>query len=380
MLRALHISPDGLTSQEAQERLAHYGHNALQAAKRFTLLQLLASQFRSPILIILLFATIVSGVVGDWADAIIILAIVLGSSALSTAQEYRANTAAARLKSRLKVRTTVCRDGQEQAVPAEEIVPGDIVVLSAGSLVPADGLILESNDFFVSEAVLTGETFPVDKRQGSVGADSQLGQRSNCVFMGTSVRSGTARAVMVETGQETSFGKIAHRLVLRPPETEFARGIRRFGLLLSEIMLVLVVVIFGVNVFLKKPVLDALLFSVALGVGLTPQLLPAIISLTLSKGSHRMAGQGVLVRRLESIENFGSMDILCSDKTGTLTEGTVLLHDAVNADGQLSQTVLRYAYLNASLQTGLPNPLDEAVIARKADVPDSPVAKVAEIP
>ena len=201
-------------------------------------------------------------------------------------------------------------------------MPGDVVLLSAGSLVPADGVLLEARDFYVNQAVLTGETFPVEKtaRAGG-GAGAGLTERTNCVFMGTNVRSGSARALVVQTGTATAFGQIAERLTLRPPETEFERGIRRFGYLLTEVMLVLVLIVFAVNVFFHKPVLDSLLFSIALAVGLTPQLLPAIISINLSKGSQAMAAGGVIVRRLASIENFGSMDVLCTDKTGTLTAG-----------------------------------------------------------
>jgi Mg2+-importing ATPase len=252
------------------------------------------------------------------------------------------------------------------------------VLLSAGSLVPADGVLLEARDFYVSQAVLTGETFPVDKKVGPVFAEAGLTERTNCVFMGTNVRSGSARALIVQTGTSTAFGQIAERLTLRPPETEFERGIRHFGYLLTEVMLVLVLIVFAVNVFFHKPVLDSLLFSVALAVGLTPQLLPAIVSINLSKGSQRMAAGGVLVRRLESIENFGSMDVLCTDKTGTLTEGVVRLDGALNVGGQPSQ-VFRCAYLNARLQTGLANPLDEAILARP--VPDiADVVKVDEVP
>ncbi len=379
LLRSLRTSREGLTAQEAQDRLARVGSNALQTGRRAVPLRLFLSQFRSPILLILLFATLVSGVVGDWMDAAIILGIVLGSVLLSSAQEYRANAAVQRLRDRLKTRATVLRNGQPREIAAEEVVPGDVVLLAAGSLIPADGVVLESKDFYVSQAVLTGETFPVEKRAGPVANETRLIERTNCVFMGTSVRSGTARAVIVVTGRDTEFGEIARRLVLRPPETEFSRGIRRFGLLLSEVMLILVLIIFGINVYLNRPILDSLLFSVALGVGLTPQLLPAIISITLSKGAHRMANQGVLVRRLDSIENFGSIDVLCSDKTGTLTEGTVLLDNALDLNGQPSERVLRYAYLNASLQLGLPNPLDQAIVARPPRHLGA-VTKVAEIP
>ena len=224
-------------------------------------------------------------------------------------------------------------------IPTDEIVPGDVVLLSAGSLIPADGLVIEARDFFVNQAVLTGETFPVEKMPGIVPESAGLAERTNVVFMGTNVRSGSAKVLIVQTGLQTAFGQIANRLTLRPPETEFERGIRKLGYLLTEVMFVLVLGIFFFNVLLHKPVLDSLLFSIALAVGLTPQLLPAIININLSKGSQEMAKHGVIVRRLESIENFGSMDILCTDKTGTLTQGVVQLDGALDVNGEPSEQV-----------------------------------------
>ncbi len=379
LLAALHSTPDGLGTADAQQRLGRFGPNVLEAREKPTALGLFLNRFKSPIILILLFATGVSVVLKDWVDALIILAIVLGSAVLSFVQEYSANTAVARLRAQVMIKTTALRDGQLQSIPAEEVVPGDVVLLSAGSLVPADGILLEARDFFVNQAVLTGETFPVEKKPGLVEAQASLAERTNCVFMGTNVRSGSARVLIVETGSATSFGQIAERLTLRPPETEFQRGTRRFGYLLTEVMFLLVLAVFAINVFFHKPILDSLLFSVALAVGLTPQLLPAIISITLSKGSQAMAAAGVIVRRLESIENFGSMDVLCTDKTGTLTEGVVHLDEALDAGGQPSEEVFRYAYLNAYFQTGLVNPLDEAIIAH-AQIDINGFEKVDEIP
>jgi Mg2+-importing ATPase len=379
LLTTLGSTPDGLSTEEARQRLEQLGPNVLEAREKATAAGLFLKQFKSPIILILLFATGVSAVVQDWVDAIIILAIVLGSAGLSFVQEYNANNAAEKLRARVTVRSSVLRDGQSQTVPAEEVVPGDVVLLSAGSLVPADGVLLEARDFYVNQAVLTGETFPVEKTPGPVSPQASLVERTNCVFMGTNVRSGSGRALVVETGASTAFGQIAERLSLRPPETEFERGIRRFGYLLTEVMLVLVLVIFAVNVFFHKPILDSLLFSIALAVGLTPQLLPAIISINLSRGSQAMANDGVIVRRLESIENFGSMDVLCTDKTGTLTEGVVRLDGALDLQGRPSEEVFRYAYLNAHFETGLSNPLDEAIAARAQ--PDiASITKVDEVP
>jgi Mg2+-importing ATPase len=379
LLASLQSTAAGLSSIQAQQRLAAVGPNTLRAHHRTTAPGLFINQFKNPIVLILLFATAVSAVVREWIDAVIILLIVLGSAALSFIQEYNANHAAEKLRAQLTLKTTVLRDGQPQTIPAEEIVPGDIVTLSAGSLIPADGVLLEARDFYVNQAVLTGETFPVEKRPGPVANQASLAERVNCVFMGTNVRSGSASALIAETGTATAFGQIADRLTLRPPETEFERGIRHCGYLLTQVMLILVLIVFAVNVFFHKPVLDSLLFSVALAVGLTPQLLPAIISVNLSKGSQRMAANGVLVRRLEAIENFGSMDILCTDKTGTLTVGVVHLDGALDIQGEPSAEVFRYAYLNAKLQTGLTNPLDEAILSH--DAPDtSGVHKIDEIP
>jgi Mg2+-importing ATPase len=358
----LGAQPGGLQSPEAAIRLEKFGPNALRVSKKITRLQVFLNQFNSPIIWILLFATGVSALLQDWVDAAIILIIVLGSAILSYVQEYSASSAVEKLKAQVTFKTTVLRDGKTIPIPAEQVVPGDIIQLSAGSLVPADSLVVEANDFFVSQAVLTGETYPAEKTTGHVPENASLAERTNTVFMGTSVSSGSAKVLAVQTGVRTAFGQIAERLTLRPPETEFERGIRHFGLLLTEVTLLMVFIVFAINVFFQKPVLDSLLFSVALAVGLTPQLLPAIININLAKGSQSMAAHGVIVRRLASIENFGSMDVLCSDKTGTLTAGVVKLDGAVDTGGQPSDEVFLCAYLNAKFQTGLVNPLDQAII------------------
>ena len=379
LLHLLESTTDGISMVVARERLKRMGKNTLEARAQITPVGLFLNQFKSPIVLILIFATIISAFVQDWTDAVIIMAIVLGSAGLSFAQEYSASNAAEKLKSQVSVKAIVLRDGKEQSILAEEVVPGDVVLLSAGSLIPADGVLLSAKDFFVNQAVLTGETFPVEKEPGEAAQGASLSERINCVFMGTNVRSGSGRALIVTTGTRTVFGQISKRLTLRPPETEFERGIRKLGYLLTEVMFVLVVGIFAANVFFQKPILDSLLFSIALAVGLTPQLLPAIININLSKGAQAMAARGVIVRRLTSIENFGSMDILCTDKTGTLTQGVVSLDHAYSAAGQDSDRVKHLVWLNAHFQTGMSNPLDEAVLA---SVQDSGIAavKVDEIP
>jgi P-type Mg2+ transporter len=382
LLSALHASRNGLQPADAKQRQKQYGLNIISAQQQATALRLLLSQFKSPLVLILIFAASVSGIVGEWVDASIVLAIVLGSTLLGFVQEYTASTAVEKLRSQVTIKSSVLRGGQTQMLPSEQVVPGDVVVLSAGSLIPADGIVLEAKDCFVNQAVLTGETFPVEKKLATVPANASLAQRINCVFMGTTAGSGTAQVLIVQTGKTTVFGQVAERLRLRPPETEFERGIRHFGNLLTQVMLVMVVIVLAVNLFFAKPLIDSLLFALALAVGLAPELLPAIISITLSHGARQMARRGVIVRRLNSIENFGSMDVLCTDKTGTLTEGVVRLDGALDTQGQPSEAVLRYAYLNAHYQTGLNNPLDDAIqaAAQKAGLDISAEQKVDEIP
>ncbi len=368
----------GIASSEIEARLQRYGANTLRARHTDTRFALFLNQFRSPIVLILIFATIASAFLGDWLDAIIISLIVLSSALLSFVQEYNAGNATAKLVQQVEITATVLRDGQPAEIPTANIVPGDVILLSAGSLIPADAILLEAKDLFVNQAILTGETFPVEKTPGVVTGDG-LAHRTNTVFKGTNISSGTGKALVVQTGKATAVGQIAARLELRPPETEFERGVRHLGYLLTQVMFVLVIVILALNVYFNKPVLDSLLFSVALAVGLTPQLLPAIININLSNGSQRMAQQGVIVRRLNAIENFGSMDVLCTDKTGTLTKGIVQLDGAFDVDGNPSDDIFLAAYLNAHFQSGLQNPLDKAILASKT--PDiSTIKKVDETP
>lgn len=378
----LHSSPDGLQEVEAADRLRKGGPNAIPDGSRVGALRLLLRQFKSPLVLILVFAAVVSLIVGEWTEASIVLMVVFGSTMLGFAQEYRAGNAVEQLRARITLKSNVVRDGVARLLPTREVVPGDIVLLSAGSLIPADGVVLEANDFFVNQAVLTGETFPVEKHPGATAASSSLVERSSSVFMGTNVSSGTARVLIAQIGKSTVFGRVAQRLSLRAPETEFEQGIRRFGNLLTQVMLVMVLLVLGVNIFMAKPMIDSLLFALALAVGLTPELLPAIISVTLSYGARQMAKRGVIVRRLNSIENLGSMDVLCTDKTGTLTEGAVRLNGAVDVQGHPSTDVLRLAHLNAHFQTGLNNALDDAIqaFATAAGLRIDDESKVDEIP
>ena len=379
LLDELGATSHGLSGTEAQARLEAVGPNALKVRKRATAWGLFLRQFKSPLVLILIFGIFVSALAKDYADAAVILVIVLGSAIITFAQEFGASKAVEKLRALLVYTVTALRDGTPQPVPAEQIVPGDVVSLSAGSLIPADGVVLEAKDFFVNQAVLTGETFPVEKMPGAAPPQSNLAGRTNCVFMGTTVRSGTAHALIAQTGAGTAYGRIADQLNRRPPETEFERGIRRFGLMLSQVMVALILVVFGMNIISVKPPIDSLLFAIALAVGISPELLPAIITINLSKGAREMARQGVIVRRLNSIENLGSMDVLCTDKTGTLTAGIVRLDGALDSSGEPSDEVFRLAYLNASLQTGLSNPLDGAITsARRIDLGGT--AKLDEVP
>jgi Mg2+-importing ATPase len=363
LLHALHTGHEGLSHSAARRRLRIYGPNTVSERARVSGLRLFLHQFKSPLIIILVFAAVIAAVLKDWSNSIIILAIVFGSGILSFVQEFRASQAVESLRARVRVTCTALRAGRNENVPARDVVPGDIVLLSAGDLIPGDGVLLEAKDFFVAQAALTGESYPVEKAPGTAAASASIAERANSVFMGTSVRSGTARMLVVHTGSATAFGSIADRLRLRPPETEFERGIRQYGYLLMRIMLVMALVVFAANIFLARPPVDSLLFAIALAVGMSPELLPAIVTITLAQGARQMAARGVIVRRLAAIENLGSMDILCTDKTGTLTEGVLSLDAALDVDGKPSSRAMEAALLNASLQTGLVNPLDQAVVA-----------------
>jgi Mg2+-importing ATPase len=356
LLRTLGTTAGGLTAEEAERR-----YRPPRAARGDASWRLLLRQFGSPIVLILIAAAGVSIAAGDRPDAFIVLAIVGVSALLGFWQERGATDAVRRLLNLVRVEATVLRDGRPTGVPREGVVPGDVLLLSAGSALPGDVRLLEARDLHADEAVLTGETFPVEKAPGTLPPDTPLARRANALFAGTHVVSGQARAVVVHTGAATELGRLSERLKQRPPETEFERGIKHFGLLLMEVTLFLVASIFAVNVAYHRPVLESFLFALALAIGLTPQLLPAIISVNLAHGARRMAAQKVVVKRLAAIENFGSMDLLCSDKTGTLTEGRVTLHAALDPRGGASDAVLDLAALNAAFETGFANPIDAAI-------------------
>lgn len=362
LLADLHSQPDGLSSSQAAAQLKKVGPNRLDVLLEPSPLGLLLRQFKNPLVLILVIGAGVALVLREWIDAAIILAIVLGSSLLGFVQEYRASVVVQKLKNRLALTARVLRDGSERTVPASAIVPGDVVLLRAGNLIPADGLIMDAQDFLVSEASITGESFPVEKRPGVLPADTPIARKTNAVFLGSSVRSGTARMLAVKTGIRTEYGVIAKQVARRPPETDFSRGVRRFGYMLIRVMIVIVLFVLVANILLDRPVFLSLMFAVALAVGLSPELLPAIVSVTLSAGAHALSKRGVIVRRLEAIENLGSMNVFCTDKTGTLTEGTIVLRESLDPAGRPSDEVHLLAFLNATFETGIANPLDAALV------------------
>jgi Mg2+-importing ATPase len=380
LLEQLKTSPQGLSSEEADRRLQEYGPNELIRESPFATFTGFLRFFANPLVLILFIAAIVSLLLGEHVSALIIITIVLVSVVLNFAQEYRATRAVRKLRQQVSISASVVRDGKERDLPIAYLVPGDIVKLNAGDLVPADCRLLEAKDLNVRESALTGESLPVEK----VAVDLKDGPHSlpdaqNSVFFGTSVQTGIGTAVVVRTGSSTALGDIALRLAQRPPETEFDRGVRQFGLMVTRIVMLLVLFVFMVNVFLVRPMLDSFLFAVALAVGLTPELLPVIVSVTLAQGARRMAGKKVIVKQLAAIENFGSMDILCCDKSGTLTEGDIVLYKYVNVQGEDDEEVIRAAYLNSFFQSGITSPLDKAILSyREYDVRD--YKKIDEIP
>lgn len=380
LLQRLNTTVHGLTTQEARDRRLAEDSKYRGSEDHPGWAPVLWNQLKNPLLLVLFFAAAASAITGSTIDALILATILSASVGIGFSREYRAQTIAAALQKRISTKSKVLRNGQPVMVSSNEIVPGDVIRLSAGSLIPGDGKLLSATDFFVNEAILTGESFPFEKEADvTLPKDTVVGARKNCVFQGTNVRSGTADCVIVHVGKATQFGKIAHRLKLRPPENEFDRGLRHFGQLLTTTMMIVMAIIFAANIMLGRPPIQTLMFSIALAVGLSPELLPVILTVNLARGSELLARQGVLVRRLSAIENLGSMEILCTDKTGTLTEGLVRLEGACDEMGRPSESVLEAAFLNASLQTGLANPLDEAII-KAGNKSDGQIEKLAEIP
>ncbi len=353
----------GLSSALAAERLKQVGANRFREhAERPLLLQYLA-RFRNPLVLILLAASAVSAFSGELTNFLIISSIVLLSVTLDFVQEYRANAAAERLRLSVSLRARVLRDGQACEVPVSTLVPGDVVLLHAGDLVPADGRLLQARDFFVNQALLTGEPYPVEKHPGELPASaSDLQDASNAAFMGTSVISGSAQMLVMMTGEGTAIGQIADSVSRAAGPTSFEIGSRRFGMLIMRLTMLMVMFVLLTNAVFGKPWLESFLFAVALAVGLTPELLPMVVSVTLARGAMRMATRQMIVKRPSAIQELGSMDVLCTDKTGTLTEARIHLERHVDIAGRDSAQVLQLAWLNSHFESGLKNPLDQAIL------------------
>ncbi len=362
LFSVLGTSAQGLTSREAEARLAVYGSNDIARIRQRPVVIQFLEHFKNILVIILLIAAAISVVVGELIQAAIIIFIIVASVTLDFFQEYKAGNAAELLKQKIITQATVFRDGKQQEVPITVLVPGDQISLSAGDVVPADARVLSARDFFINQSVLTGEPYPIEKNPALADPKKPLTEADNYIFLGTSVVSGTATAMITKTGSGTEFGKIAKTLVERPPETEFERGLKQFSYLMSRFVFFLVIFVFFINALFRHGILESLLFSVALAVGMTPELLPMILSLNLSKGAIAMSKKGVIVKHPESIQNFGSMDVLCTDKTGTLTENKIALVKHLDTEGNDSDKVLLYSYINSSFHTGLKSPLDEAVV------------------
>ena len=359
----LAVMGTGLSAAQAKARLARFGPNLFREHAEKPLLVQFLMRFKNPLVIILLVASAVSAFTGEVTNFIIISCIVLLSVTLDFAQEYRANAAAEKLKQSVSIRATVMRDGKPIDVAVSKVVPSDVVLLAAGDLIPADGRVLEAHDFFVKQALLTGESYPVEKKPGTLpDTATDLQEATNAVFMGTSVISGNARMLVIKTGTATAIGEIADSISRPAAPTSFEIGTRRFGMLIMRLTILMVLFVLLVNTFFHKPWLESFLFAVALAVGLTPELLPMVVSVTLSRGALRMAKQHMIVKRLASIQNLGSMDILCTDKTGTLTEAKIRMERHVDAEGKPSERVLELAYLNSYFESGLKSPLDEAIL------------------
>jgi Mg2+-importing ATPase len=383
LLHSFGTSQSGLTSENASVLLKTYGRNEVAKTEKKAAIVKFLLYFKNPLVLILLIAGIISGMLGELLNSIIIFSMVLLSLALTFFQESKAEKAAQELKERVAVTAAVIRDGRKLEIKPSEIVPGDIISLSAGDIAPADARVINAKDFFIDQSSLTGESFPVEKTAGPLKPESvsSVTEWANYLFMATSIVTGSATAVVVKTGSSTEYGKLVKRIVERRPETEFEKGLRRFGYMIMQVTFLLVAFVFLINAvrYGGDRVLDSFLFAVALAVGLTPELLPMIMSINLSKGALAMSKKGVIVKRLASIQNFGNMDILCTDKTGTLTENKVTLMLHVDIEGNDDEKVLLYSFLNSNYQTGLKSPLDGAILAHQ-EVRIEGYQKIDEVP
>ncbi len=373
-------SQNGLSHEEAQKRLEEYGNNEPAKKKKRTALVQLLSKFTNPLVIVLLIIAAFSLYFQEPFNALLVILMAIISVFLSFFQEYRAGKEAEKLSEMVRATATVIRNGKSQEVKIREIVPGDIVDLFAGDMIPADLRIISCKDLFINQASLTGESFPAEKVAGPIQPKgTSPSEATNIAFMGTSVVSGTALGLVIKTGLSTQFGEVSRKLATMHQETSFDKGIRSFTWLMIRIMLVLVIVIFAINAALKGNFIEALMFSLAVAVGLTPEMLPMLVAINLSKGAITMAKKQVIVKRLNSIQNFGAMDVLCTDKTGTLTLDKIVLEKHCDVTGKEDEDVLRLAYINSFYQTGLKNLLDRAILKHEK-VLVTQFTKIDEIP
>lgn len=362
LLTSLKATSEGLSSSEAACRLISVGSNTFRQKRKYAHFFLFLSKFKNPLIIILLLASALSAFIGENTNFLLISTIISLSVVMDFVQEYRAGEETEKLRQLVNIHVQALRDHRFQDILLASLVPGDIILLVAGDLVPADGRILEANDFFVNQALLTGEPYPVEKKCCELQTETEILSAVNTVLRGTSVISGSAKVLICETGSKTILGCVSEDFISQPPPTSFEKGIREFGMLIMRLTIVLVLFVLLVNVYYHRPWLESFIFALALAVGLTPELLPMIISITLARGAQRMSAQKVIVKQLASIQNLGSMNVLCTDKTGTLTEAKIHLEQSISPMGHENERVLKLAYLNSYFETGLKSPLDEAIL------------------
>ncbi|MDO9399075.1 MAG: magnesium-translocating P-type ATPase [bacterium] len=379
IFKKLQTSKNGLTDSEAKSRLIRFGLNKISEKKEQGVILEFLSHFKSPLVIILLIAAIASAYFKEITNSVIIIAMVLASVILDFFEEHSANNTAKKLKEKVSNTATVIRSGNKKEIKITEVCVGDIIFLSSGDLVPADARIIEADDFFVNQSALTGESFPCEKISDIALIDQADNTNNNLVFLGSNVISGTALAVVCRIGKDTEFGKIAKNILKKDEKSDFELGVTKFGFFIMKVIIFLVLLIMLCNSLIKQDILESFIFAIAIAVGVTPELLPMIMSITMARGSQKMAKIGVIVKRLSAIPDFGSMNILCTDKTGTLTEDKIQLVTYTDIFGVHNERVFLYTYLNSFHQTGVKNPLDKAVMEYKKAVIDD-YQKVEEIP
>lgn len=372
LLSILEAKETGLSEKEAQDRLKIFGPNELAKKKKNGFILKFLSKFANPLVLILLFASFISALLGETTNFIIISAIVVLSGVLDFYQEYRAENAAEKLRKKVSLTATVLRDGIKKEISHSGLVVGDVVLLSVGDIVPADCRLLSANDFLVNQSSLTGESYPQEKKVDTGASEHALViDRINSIFMGTTVALGEATAIVVKVGNKTEFGKIEKELLVKRPETEFQKGLKSFGYMIMKLTFILVIFVFFVNALIRHEIVDSFLFSLALAIGLAPELLPMIITINLSRGAVRMSKKGVIVKDLQAIENFGSMEVLCTDKTGTLTEGKTEYIGGEDIEEKENKLLDLYGFLNGIFQAGFKSPMEKAIVEKIRNMNES---------